>query len=63
MLLDAKDLQYEVPESALKEALDFLEQQVVTDRHRHYRNHRHQNHYREQWWLEPKLFSSGALAS
>ena len=45
MLLDAKDLQYEVPESALKEALDFLEQQVVTDRHRHYRNAKAYAHY------------------
>jgi uncharacterized protein YfaS (alpha-2-macroglobulin family) len=45
MLLDAKDLQYEVPESALKDALDFLESQVITGQVRHYRDSEAYGHY------------------
>jgi alpha-2-macroglobulin len=45
MLLDAKEQQYEVPESALKDALDFLESEVVTGKLKHYRSSEAYGHY------------------
>ena len=45
MLLDAKELQYEVPESALKAALDFLANQVIAGNQTHYRSSAAYAHY------------------